>query len=404
MRARLRVPLLRVLALASRPWSREAVPTGAKGPLRILAIRPDHLGDVLFATPALRALRAALPEAHIACLVGPWSAQVVNNNPHVDEVLTCPFPGFARQPKTNLLEPYLLLRTHARALRLKPFDVALVMRFDHWWGAMLAYWAAIPRRIGFDLPPVAPFLAERVAHPTGSHEVEQNMRLVAALLGQPVGEAGPLEFQPQEEAVRSVHNLLGKVADGRDLLGLHPGAGAPVKLWRAEGFAHVGDSLARQYGLRVLITGSADERGLAEDIAMRMSSRPLVMAGQTTLDELAALMARCSLVIGVDSGPLHLAVSQGVPTIHLFGPTDHRLFGPWGDPTRHVVIAGNAECAPCNRLDYLPHELPDHACVRSIPASSVLAVADTLLAGDSYAPETDGIMASDTRFEGDHVR
>lgn len=404
MRARLRVPLLRVIAMVSRPWVGGADLPGEEGRLRILVIRPDHLGDVLFVTPALRALRAALPEAHIACLVGPWSAQVVSNNPHLDEVLICPFPGFARQPKKNVLEPYLLLRSHARALRFKAFDVALVMRFDHWWGAMLAYWAAIPRRIGYDLPPVTPFLTERVAYPTGSHEVEQNMRLVTALLGKTVGQAGPLEFHPQAEAVRSIRALLGSVDDGRGLLCLHPGAGAPVKLWRPEGFAEVGDSLARKYGLQVLITGSADERRLAEEISTRMNARPLVMAGQTTLDELAALMAQCRLVIGVDSGPLHLAVSQGVPTIHLFGPTDHRLFGPWGDTTRHVVITGDMECAPCNRLDYLPHELLDHPCVRSIPASKVLAVADSLLTSDSDTSERDGIMASDTGLEGDHVR
>jgi len=404
MQARLRAPLLRAVARASRPWDQPSAPSGMEAPRRILLIRPDHVGDVLFATPAIRALRAALPDAHIACMVGPWAAQVLTNNPHVDEVLACPFPGFARRPKKHLLEPYLVLWRQARALRSTPRDVGFVMRFDHWWGGMLVHWAAIPGRIGYDLPTVAPFLTQRVPYAAGRHEVEQNMHLVAALLGHPLGKPGPLEFHPQPEAVRSAQALLQDAQTGRGLLCLHPGAGAPVKLWRPEAFAEIGDSLADKYGLQVVITGSSSERGLAEGIATQMATHPLLLAGQTTLDELAAVMAQCRLVIGVDSGPLHLAVAQEVPTIHIFGPTDHHLFGPWGDPTRHVVIAADTECAPCNRLDYLPHELADHPCVRSIQASTVLEVADSLLTSDSHAAESDGIMACATRPEGHHVR
>ncbi|HEM62355.1 MAG TPA: glycosyltransferase family 9 protein, partial [Chloroflexi bacterium] len=91
-----------------------------------MLIRPDHLGDVLFTTPALRGLRAALPDAHLSCMVGPWAAPVLARNPHVNEVLTCPFPGFARRPKRHLLEPYLLLWSEAQKLRSKSFDAALV--------------------------------------------------------------------------------------------------------------------------------------------------------------------------------------------------------------------------------------------------------------------------------------
>jgi lipopolysaccharide heptosyltransferase II len=403
MRARLRAPLLRAAAWATRPWVQPRARSQGEAPRRILLVRPDHLGDVLFLTPAIRTLRQASPDAHLACMVGPWSVQVLANNPHLNEILSCPFPGFTRRPKKHLLEPYLVLRNQARQLRSTPFDAASVMRFDHWWGAMLAYFGSIPRRTGYDLPTVEPFLTQRVPYQRMRHEVEQNMQLVSALVDRSPGEPGPLEFHPQPGAFESAEALFRDAGNAGDLICVHPGAGAPVKLWCPERFAQVADALAGSYGLQVVITGSSTERQLAQDIAEQMTAHPLVLAGRTSLDELAVIMSRSRLVIGVDSGPLHLAVSQGTPTIHLFGPTDHRLFGPWGDPSKHVVITADMSCSPCNRLDWPAHELEAHPCVRLIPVSAVLQAADLLLTRDSHLAETDGIIARDTEPGGTHV-
>jgi lipopolysaccharide heptosyltransferase II len=385
MKDRLRTQILRAAAWTSRPFVHPPSTPPLKAAPRVLLIRPDHIGDLLFATPAIRALRTSLGDAHIACLVGPWAAEILETNHHLDEVMTCPFPGFTRRPKRHLLEPYSILWACARGLRTKLYDVAVVLRFDHWWGAMLAYFAGIPRRVGYAMPPVAPFLTEGISYTTGRHEVEQNMRLVAAVVGGGEEHPGTLEFNPREEALRSADSLLAPLEPLRPYLCLHPGAGAPVKLWRPEAFAQVGDALARAYGLQVVITGSAGERALAQSIAERMETKPLMIAGQTDLGGLAAILAQSRLVIGVDSGPLHVAVSQGVPTIHLFGPVDHRAFGPWGDPLKHIVLVSDKECIPCNRLDYGPDELDDHPCVRSISVAQVLEAADSLLSNDSPA-------------------
>jgi len=385
MKARLRTAILRAVGWPSRPWSRRVSSTARTGAQRILLIRPDHVGDVLFATPAIRALRSSLPDAYLACLVGPWAAEIVQNNAHLDEVLACAFPGFTRAPKKHLLDPYMVLWRYARILRKGHFDAAVIMRFDHWWGAVLAYWAGIPTRVGYGLPAVAPFLTEALPYMADRHEVEQNVRLISALTGGVVAEPGPLEFRPAPEDIRSVPRLLNDAGSYAGYLCLHPGAGAPVKLWREEAFAEVGDALAKEYGLRVVITGSAEERRLGLSIAERMKHKPHVIAGKTGLGELAAIMASSKLVMGVDSGPLHIAVSQGVPTIHLYGPVDHRAFGPWGDPRRHVALVSGMECVPCQRLDYRLDELDDHPCVRSISVAQVLEAAHSLLDTNSQA-------------------
>jgi lipopolysaccharide heptosyltransferase II len=391
-RQQVRLALLRLFARLSAPFlpisNLQSPISNLYPPPSILLIRPDHLGDLLFTTPALRALREAFPQARISGLVGPWAEDLVNSNPCLDEVMLCPFPGFTRQPKKSIIEPYVVLGRYARLLREKQFDLAVVLRFDHWWGALLAYLARIPRRVGYDIAEVQPFLTDAVPYVPGRHEVEQNLALVEAvrdqaplrrLDGQP-WQGFPLEFplsaQDREFAARYLAEQ--GVGDDDRLVCIHPGAGAPVKLWRNEGWAWVADALVKEYGVKVILTGSASEEPLVQAIAERMANQPIVAAGQTTLGQLATLMARCRLVLGVDSGPLHLAVAVGTPTVHLYGPVDSRTFGPWGDPARHVVLTSDRDCIPCNRLDYRVSELEDHRCVWDISEAQVAEAARQL--------------------------
>ncbi|HEY1012100.1 MAG TPA: hypothetical protein VGE07_05290, partial [Herpetosiphonaceae bacterium] len=119
------------LALALRPLVRRPSP-GA--PRNILVIKPDHLGDVLLLTPALAALRAALPDARISALVGPWARRLLAGNPDIDQILTCPFPGFVRGAGPAGFGAYRLLARYGAWLRAGGFDAAIIARDDHWWG------------------------------------------------------------------------------------------------------------------------------------------------------------------------------------------------------------------------------------------------------------------------------
>ncbi len=97
------------------------------------------------------------------------------------------------------------------------------------------------------------------------------------------------------------------------------------------------------------------------------------LAGRTALGTLAALFRRCSLVVGVDNGPLHLAVAVETPTVHLFGPTDPAVFGPWGDPARHRVVSSSWPGSPCGRLDLQPAGGMPPECMRAIAPERVAA-------------------------------
>jgi heptosyltransferase-2/heptosyltransferase-3 len=319
-------------------------------------------------------------------MVGPWAKAVLENNSDLDEIIVCPFPAFSRQRKASLLTPYRVLAQWAAELRPRRFDLVIVLRFDHWWGALLAYMSNIPRRLGHAIAECKPFLTQAIPYQSGQHEVQQNLTLIQQVLqdnGRQLPSATPqLEFSVSagdEEAVSAYLSGRG-VGTEESLLGIHPGAGAAVKLWTAEAFAGVADALSQRWPLRVVLTGGPREIDLAWSVYAHMRADAVVAAGDTTLGQLAALFRRCRLVIGPDCGPLHLAVAMGTPTVHLYGPVDRHKFGPWGNPSKHRVLTSGRECIPCNRLDYSADELPRHPCVREISVAAVLDAAHSLLA------------------------
>jgi heptosyltransferase-3 len=346
---------------------------------RVLVIRPDHLGDLLFVGPALARLRAAWPGAEISLLVGPWSAPVAERLPGVDRVEQLDFPWFNRRPKGAPWQPYLRLARAARALSGR-FDVALVLRDDDGWSARLAAYARIPLRAGHDHPRVRPFATHILpADRRPAHTAAANIALVAALVTAPGGPAGPppdpgtdpLDFALRPGDHEEVARLLGKLGSAAPIA-IHPGSGADVKRWRPGAWAEVIHALTAP-GETVILTGGEAERDLCAAVAACAARPVLDLAGRTDLGTLAALFARCRLVLGPDSGPLHLAVAVGTPTVHLFGPASAERFGPWGPAERHRVVAAELPCAPCGRLDW--PDPADHPCVRTLGVARVIGAA-----------------------------
>jgi heptosyltransferase-2/heptosyltransferase-3 len=153
----------------------------------------------------------------------------------------------------------------------------------------------------------------------------------------------------------------------------------------------VADRLAAP-GVRLLLTGGPGEAPLVAEVAALMGQPPLTLAGQTSVGQLAALLGRAALVMGVDSGPLHIAVSQGAPSLHLFGPSDWRRFGPWGEPARHVVLSAGLFCSPCGVFTACPRGTAGPECMAALSVDEVVAAAQALLRGEapSLAQERGG--------------
>ncbi|MFV9503601.1 MAG: glycosyltransferase family 9 protein [Oscillochloridaceae bacterium umkhey_bin13] len=354
--------------------------------MRILVIKPDHLGDLLLATPALRHLRASQPSAKIVGMVGPWSQRIWQGNPDLDRLTTFPFPGFARDgSRRRSLRPYFQLLQAAALLRPQRYAVALLLRDDHWWGTLMARLAGIPRRIGQAHPRCAPHLTDALAYDPGDHVTRQALAVVAQVCegGIPVARLGDpgLRFDPTLAEQRWAEDwCVAQLAQAERAVLLHPGTGGPSKHWPLPHWIAVAETLAAQPGLRLILTGGPDEVALAEQLAAQLSHPVLNLAGQTSLGQLTALQGRAALVLGVDSGPLHLALSQGTPTIHLFGPSDAQRFGPWGDPARHRVLRAGIACSPCGVFAHCPRGTAGPECMAAISPGAVIAASLDLLA------------------------
>lgn len=400
--------LLWNLRIAARPSLRykASLPNFSTPPKKLLLVRPDHLGDILMLTPTLALLRQALPNTEITALVGPWGMASLENNPDIDRVQRCDFPGFSREVKRNPLSPYAYVLEQSRKLRAQGFDAAINFRQDFWWGALLVYLADIPVRSGYEWPESKRFLTQQIPLHSASpellsnklsvpfgqtihHSAGMNLRLATEFLAQYNLEPSLLDFDPRlrfypsQDDERYVNLLLSEWGIERHdrLIAIHPGTGATLKLWTVEGFAALADTLADKYGSRVVLTGSEKERTLIKNIAKLCRNKPLQLDATGWWGRTAALFGRCDLVIGLDSGPLHLAVAAGTPSIHLFGPTDPALFGPWGAPEVHRVIQTEIDlpCCPCGVLDFERVCWRGGYCLRTIKTSQVLDVVEQLL-------------------------
>lgn len=383
-------PPLTAIGRPGRTGARSSSRSGWSKSPRILLIRPDHLGDVLLATPVAAILRNALPEAQIEWLVGPWSAEIARRASTPADVLTLDFPGFTRKAKRSAVEPYTLLVREAARLRARRYEAALILRPDHWWGAMLAAAAGIPRRFGFSVQECFPFLTDTLPVPSG-HVVRSNQELALLAARRLGGTVGPEPamlapiFPISEHDAAWAANLHATMGNATlPIVAIHPGTGAGVKTWLPERWTGVTRALTANHIARVVLTGGPGEQQLVEQIASGIDPSPTTLAGATTIGQLAALFARCDLVLGGDSGPLHLAAAVGTPTVRLYGPTDVGEFGPWPPDAEHVALVAGLACQPCRDLVAPPcgaHQAPP--CLRAFDVDTVVAAATRLLASRS---------------------
>ena len=337
---------------------------------RILIWKLSALGDVILATPSLRAIRRRFPTGHLTLAVGRSAYEAVARCPYLDDFLIDQSRSGARRLGRDL--------GWLRRLREGAFDLSIDLQNSRRTHA-LAWWAGIPVRIGYRrklgwllnrgvrLPRV---VLAPIAH---QHHLLRQTGIA------PDGDTLELWPSPDDEARAA--QLLGE-AGGTEggsrplLVGLHPGGSGrwQTKRWDLGRWARVCDALAER-GVRVVVTGGPDERRLGEALLRLTSAPPLSVIGQTSLMELACLIKRCDAFLAHDSSALHVAAAVGTPTVALFGPTD---------PRRHLaptftgqVIKKDVFCSPC----YSPRcRTITHACMNRISVEEVLSAVWSLLA------------------------
>src|SRR3989338_2129529 len=332
---------------------------------RILVVMPNWFGETLFATPMLRALRSAQPQAFIAALGVPRAAEVLKGNPCLDAFIPFETSGFG-----------LRMLRHLRRLRC---DTALVLRRSLTRTAPLCA-AGIPRRIGFANRKSGWLLTEGVKPPDGSlHKAQTYFALMGPLGSRADGAARPYEYHLTREERHEAAVIFGAHGVGRDqpVAILHPGANWFHKRWPAERFARGADQLADFRRCRIVLTGSPEDRPLAQAIEQALIAKPVNLVGRTTVRQLAACLELADVVVSNDTGVVHLACALGRRVVALYGPTLPAVTGPLGDPTRTVVIhhPGCCPSIPCVNPNH-----PGHPGMEAISVEEVCDAVKELLA------------------------
>ena len=336
-------------------------------PRRILIIKPSAIGDVVHTLPILNLLRRRFPQAHIAWLVTPACAGLLDGHPQLDEVVRFERNEFGRGWRS----PAVLaeLRRFTRSLRDRRFDLVLDLQglFRSGW---LAWRTRAPVRVGFanarELAPL--FYTHRV--PTGppeQHAIERYLTLAEA-----VGcERGPVQFIfPTDEADRA---RVAALLPGERFAVLLPGTNWETKRWPVERFAALAGVLKERFGLESIVAGGPDVAPLATQIPSATN-----LVGRTNLRQLVALLERAALVVANDSGPMHVAAALGRPLVTPFGPTNPVRTGPYQRTAS--VIRLDIPCSPC-----YSRTCSHQSCLQWLDVGPVVELAERQMNGDGNA-------------------
>ena len=376
------------LRLFGRAPLLDGPPLAADGVHGILVLRLDRIGDLLMSLPALADLRQAYPAARIRLAVGRWSEEIARRAP-VDEVLLWSAPWVGRASEGA--ETSRALWTRARALRPAHVDLALDLQGDVRAAWLMALTGA-RERVGYANTGGARLLTRVVPLDETISWIDQNRRAVAAAAGPAaIGAGARVDLLTAADRQRAREILAAAGGDGeRPLVGLHASGGRPVKQWAAGRWREVAARLQREFGAGIVLTGTAADRPLAQEVARGFAGAVHDLTGRLSLVDSLAVIGALDLFLSADTGPMHMAAAVDTPSVSVFGPSDPRRYfsgGTGGPETRHVVVQPDLWCAPCNLIRRPPPEClgPDGPeCLRLVTVDAVHAAAVRLLLAGGF--------------------
>lgn len=351
-----------------------SIPSGSVR--KLVIFRALHLGDLLVAMPAIKALRVRFPEAEITLMGLPWASYFADRfRGYVDRFVE--FPGYPGIDEVDCDESRS--RQFLDQQRSFRYDLAVQMHGSGPASNDFVLELGADVTAGFYTGRRPAGLAPSSRYPEGLPEVMRNLEL-ARLLG--CGELDPhLEFPLNGDDRTEAARLLSPLSTrGEPRIAIHPGSKMPSRRWPPAYFADAANQLHREHGAHIVLTGGEGEEEIVEDVARAMEIEPLIVAGKTSIGSLAAVIEQMDVFISNDSGPANLAVAVDTPSVVIAGPSDPERWAPL-DAARHPVIHRPTACSPC-----MNWECPiDHRCLRRIEPVGVVKMAADLLAAGAAA-------------------
>jgi heptosyltransferase-2 len=336
--------------------------------MKILVRAPNWVGDAVMAIPALESIRSARAEDEICVLARPGVADLFSGQPFADGILQYDFRGIHRG--------WLGREKLVADLRKEKFGAAVLLQ-NAFEAAWLAWRAGIPERIGYARDARGPLLTKAIRVPQEGEIPKHESHYYLEMLRR----AGWIEAMPKISPVRLlVTKSAGAGAEAalrsagsrenKWRVAIAPGASyGAAKCWLPERFAHLADRLISECGADVIFFGTPGEKEIAARIRSNMKSSAISLVGETSMRDLAALFASCSVFIGNDSGAMHVAAAVGLPVVGIFGSTDPEGTAPVTE--QFTLIREAVSCSPC----FLRTCPVDHRCMTRIAVDSAFTAA-----------------------------
>lgn len=338
----------------------------------ILVFNVNWIGDVVFSTPIFKALKEHYPEARISCLAVPRVKEILECCPGLDEIMIFDEKrrGFSLR---NMLRVIF-------EIRRRNFDMAFILHRS-WTRALLVWLAGVPQRIGHPTKHRGLFLTHRVSPLSGQcHRSDYYLHILEDF-GVPVRDRG-YELSVPPEARDSVRKMLAArgLGEKNPFIVIHPGGNWDLKRWKKDNFAQVIERINHELHIPVVLSGAQKDLALARDVAELSGVSPVVLTGQTSLKQAAALMSFASLVISSDSGPLHIAHSVGTPVVGIFGATLPEQTGPRGKSWSSVL----RKDVGCNEQSCYALDCPENICMQAVSVDDVMTEVHKFFAKGSH--------------------
>ncbi|CAG0930006.1 heptosyltransferase III [Planctomycetaceae bacterium] len=353
-------------------------------PRRILVVRTDRLGDVILTLPMLAVLRARYPDAWLGMLLSRYTGEIVRNHPHVNAFIWHDDAGEPRASSTLIAE-----------VRAQRFDTVFLVHPTPRLAWIMAR-AGIPQRIGTGYRYYSVLMTHRVfEHRTDAkyHELEYNLRLLGALDAaiQTAGVKPDFGLRLQPDAVARIASVLREntIGEREPFVVIHPGSGGSARDWPLPRFGALGARLARDPGIRIVVTGGQRESDAVHAVVKDTGPRAIPLAGVLSLPELAALYARATVVVANSTGPLHLAAALGTPVVGIYPqltPMSPARWGPYTERKRVLVPDAPVDCRMCRKGERC-------VCIESITVDQVHDATRSFISHTSQDGTREGMHA-----------
>jgi len=351
----------------------------------ILVIKMSAIGDVILSVPSLRAIRARYPHANIKVLVGLKAREVLDGCPYINDRIVCDLD--------NKHKGLLGLWRLAKELQRESLDIVIDLQ-NNKKSHLLAFSSLAAQRYGYDNRKWSFLLNNRIKDDAPYLDPLEHQFRTLGLAGIK-GADKHLELWPSDYDDKQAEKLLldNWVKQSQALVGINVRASSRwlSKNWPPAYIAELCDRLAKDYGMRVVLTGAKEDIELANEIAREARSKPLVAVGKTSVMELAGLIKRFKVYLTPDSAPMHIASAIGTPFVALFGPTAP---GRHVAPSKECIVlckANDVRCSPC----YNPVCRKKLPCMRRITVDDVLAAMGKFLAKDAPAALSGAVQAKE---------